>query len=422
MVTDKKIPIYYDTPEETRIFNQKIKEAEKAVMSKAIFAGIISLIFTIILVVWLFGVGENFFAIIFIVVGLFFTILIPNLILEKAGQYYRSEMVKNKVTKLQKYVELGHVSEYPSINEIFNKDYINYIPDSKIQISQALCRGIEKRLFSNSRELQKYLQNTPVKNVDQKGNVTYSDFDCFAIEKNIKNASMKATDNFVVESGLTDYQFVEVTRSTNKDIGEETYIFAFDDDDNLKLLKPPYVIYQNIMGETVMIYDKNNESKPITINKGDIKDFQLFGTQLMESTVSSEGPLKQKPGLVKTVFSELVFGTAYTIMKNLNTAGVNTKHSVNDMRIVQLILKDKTDIELKGVSIYYEFNRRMGSVKNKENNLQRDKVINEPVKSKNTINTSYIEELKNLKELFDMDVITKEEFDLKKKKILDKNS
>jgi len=409
--------MYFDSPEEIAIYEKKLKEQKKVVLPIAILVGITSFVISVVIITRLFQFGENLFGIIFIIVGVVLTFGVPQGIIENSGKTPKLEMLENKVNKFSDLVKSGQATSYPPIEEMFKKDYIEESVDGKIKINNVICRGIENRQFFKSKDLVSYLVNTP-KKIDKQGNITYDDFDCFKLEDQISKASMKATDDFVVDSGLNDYQYVVVTRSSNKDINEGEYIFSFDKDNNLMLLKPPYVMYQNKKDETKIIYDRYEEMKPIIISNDFIKDFQLFGSQLMESSVSSDGILDKNPGLVKTVFSEFIFGTAYTIMKNLNRAGISTKHSIKDMRLVQLILNDKTDIELKGVSIYYEFNRRFGSVKNKEKtelDYNNEKAVIKEIKS----SQSYIEELKELKELLDVGVITIEEFEARKKKILD---
>ncbi len=365
-IKESVYPSYYDLPEEISTYEKKLKEKKKSVTWIAIVVVILGLAVSIMIIRWAFGNGKPILGIFFIVIGLGITFGAPRDIIEKYGDTTRSEMLRNKINKFSKFVDLGKYSTYPPTQEIYKKDYIDKVPGGKIEMNRVLCLGIEQRLFSSANELHSYLATTPQLKKDKEGKITYKDFDCFTLENQIKDASMKATDAFATDSGLSEYQFVEVTRSSNKDIKEGTYIFAFDNNNNLLLLQPPYIMYQNIKDETKIIYDRNKEKSPIIIEKSFIRDFQLFGSVLMESSVSSEGVLNSKPGLTKTVISEFLFGTAYTIMKNLNRAGISTKHSIRDMRLVQLVLNDRSDIELKGVSIYYEFNRRFGSVKNKE--------------------------------------------------------
>jgi hypothetical protein len=394
--------MYYDSPEEIATYEKEIKERTKNMLPKAILASIACLIVFVPIIIWIFESGGIFLGIVLSVIGASVTLGPIQVMLENKNKNPRLKMLEKKVHKFSELIDSGQVTNYPPIEEMFEKDYIKKSYGGENKINKVICRGIENRQFFNAQELESYL------------------FDTFqdGLGYRISDASMKATDNFAVESGLNDYQYVVVTRSTNKDIDEGEYIYSFNKNNDLMLLKPPYVMYQNRRDETKIIYDRDKETKPIIISNDYVKDFQLFGTQLMESSVSSDGILDKKPGLVKTVFSELIFGTAYTIMKNLNRGGISTQHSIKDMRLVQLVLNDKTDIELKGVSIYYEFNRRFGSVKNKEK-IESDNINEKSVKKETKSSQSYIEELKQLKEMLDKGIITSEEFEAMKKKILD---
>ncbi|QMS85994.1 SHOCT domain-containing protein [Candidatus Xianfuyuplasma coldseepsis] len=144
-------------------------------------------------------------------------------------------------------------------------------------------------------------------------------------------------------------------------------------------------------------------------------------------------------------FSELFFGQSYTMLKGVNNmvkgitdklvegnnrivnsikdsftalnetlSSLSSNHRIVDTRLIQVIFDDSTDIELVGVSIIYEFNRKIGSKRRNETK----KVIEQPVHLKEHKN-SYIEELKQLKELLDAGIISEEEFNAKKTKLLD---
>ncbi|QRN86892.1 SHOCT domain-containing protein [Clostridia bacterium] len=226
---------------------------------------------------------------------------------------------------------------------------------------------------------------------------------------------------------MTSYGFVDVTRSTRIDIKSGRYIYVFDNDDNLILMLVPFgelkVKRKNddpngrgfIDGRS-FAYDYRKLTDKIVIKKKDIKDFQVYGTQLMESNVSVSG---EKPG-VGTVLSEVIFGSSYSILKNISKFALNTSHSINDARVVQLITNKKEDVEFKGITIYYEFNRRYGKIKNKEINKlvenETSKKSGEKV-SDNSV-TNYIDEIKGLKELLDLGAITEDEYERKKMVLL----
>lgn len=61
-----------------------------------------------------------------------------------------------------------------------------------------------------------------------------------------------------------------------------TYLYHFDSNDDLFLFRAPLQNYKN---ET--LYDASLERKLIKIPKTTIRDFQVFGTQVIQSDVNS---------------------------------------------------------------------------------------------------------------------------------------
>lgn len=243
----------------------------------------------------------------------------------------------------------------------------------------------------------------------------------------INSYSIIETDKIMQEIGLQDYSIVEITRTTHSKLKSNTYFYKIDSNLDLILVQKPYIELINNDGEPYIAFDKKTYEDSINniirITNKDIKDFQFFGTELVESTVfsaSDKSTNVAKPKIIGTMFSEFLFGTSYAILKgisnmmktiNYNQLNISTNHQIRDTRVVQVILNDLTDIEMKGIAIYYDFNRKMGNVKNKE------QIFIETKDSK----PDYINELRELKMLLDEGILTEDEFNEKKLSILQKN-
>jgi hypothetical protein len=257
-----------------------------------------------------------------------------------------------------------------------------------------------------------------------------------------QNLTLKLTDKIMIEEGLNEYGLVDITRSTNNDLVIGTYFYSIQKNGDVIFMEAPYLIHyepNNGMYYALFDYKKYQESKnkKITIANENIHDFQLFGSELVESSVQTIPnapyvPTTNKVSVIGTLFNEYLFGSAYatlngvgkmmsSIQKQLEALKVNitTVHRINDTRKVQLILKDQSDLELKGISIYYDFNRKMGNVKNKIQEIKMQSIDGAEkkeiveIKETNTLN-SLLEAQKMLKE----NLITKEEFDAIKLEIL----
>lgn len=244
----------------------------------------------------------------------------------------------------------------------------------------------------------------------------------------VKNITVQYLSEYAEKNNFRHYSLVDITKSSFTPCKIGRYFYAIDNQKNLHLLYLPIIIEE----ECIMVAP-NLIDKEIEINREFIKDFQLFGSQLMKSSVVSENN-KQSPRLLKTMFSELLFGSAYTLLKGLNHVNIGTTHSVEDLRSVQMILEDNSDIEFSGIQIFYDLNRFYGVAKNNEESiirLEKEKVsrIKSAVESDNRIappnntinngNRDCIQKLKEAKELLECNLISQEEFDKLKAGILE---
>lgn len=224
----------------------------------------------------------------------------------------------------------------------------------------------------------------------------------------IKKCSLEYLDKYAKDNNLKSYSFVDIRRTSQSLISVGTYIYIFTENEDLLLLKAPFSFQLN-----VPIFNLDFLSTAVLIKKESIKDFQVFGTQLMETETRFGGV---RPG-ISTVISEVLLGPSYTLLKGLSSISLNSSHTINDARVVQVILNDKSDIEFGGISIYYDFNRRLGNIKNKE--IENSSIDEKGLKNIESLTgKNYINDLRELKLLLDENIITQEDFDSKKKELL----
>ncbi|WP_258877992.1 SHOCT domain-containing protein [Candidatus Xianfuyuplasma coldseepsis] len=299
----------------------------------------------------------------------------------------------------------------------------------------------------------------------QNRSINYDNIDVEIIDY-VSELTLIETDNILIENDMKNYGVVEISRTTNVNIDADTYFYVLENDGTFKLMKAPFVNDQVQIGDKLYHYIAFDKTKyeeaiksKVVIDSKQIRDYTVFGTELMETSISisktqehmgnNVDDLKSdsinKVSISGAFFSELFFGQSYTMLKGVNNmvkgitdklvegnnrivnsikdsftalnetlSSLSSNHRIVDTRLIQVIFDDSTDIELVGVSIIYEFNRKIGSKRRNETK----KVIEQPVHLKEHKN-SYIEELKQLKELLDAGIISEEEFNAKKTKLLD---
>lgn len=240
--------------------------------------------------------------------------------------------------------------------------------------------------------------------------------------KEISHASLSALNEYLQEIQFNQYNFVEIKRSTKKDVDTGTSIYMFSDA-SISLSKLPGHFASEYIDDDLVnnffVYDVKLESSKININANDIFDIKYQGTQLMESSVQSSGI--DTPGLFKTGLSEFFFGSSYTMLKGISNFSINTSHSINDTRTISVYFNDKTDIEFIGYNIYHEFYRRFGDKKNKERHNELVKAVknkNKKEEAHDDNKLSVISKLKELNDLLKEGVISKEEFEKIKSDLL----
>lgn len=230
-------------------------------------------------------------------------------------------------------------------------------------------------------------------------------------KEEINESALKTFSDFAESKNFVNYSFVEVFRSNVAYLPPGSYVYNFDGDGNINLLKTPYKLFNDVAH-----YYAKLEGDIISIYKDSIRTYKQQGTEMMMSTVSSSDPNKG-PGLVSTMFSELLFGTSYSILKGMKQmqTSISTTHTIKDTRHVQIILNDNTDIVFQGISFIYDISRffvkdEIQQVSGKED-IDLETVKEMPEKS-------MAEKLREIKELLDDEIITEEEFKLLKEDII----
>ncbi len=268
------------------------------------------------------------------------------------------------------------------------------------------------------------------------------------------------TDKILLELGMEDYSINQISRSNHPSVEEGLYFYSFDSDDNLLFYKPPYYEINNTTG-TYIVFDSTiyKKNKVIKISKEEIVDFKLYGTEMMQTTTHTNNRSTEmnnnnqfvpvdysRPSITGTFFSSLLFGSSYTILNGVGKAlhhqtnilgneiaslkknvesvinaidaiSISSEHKIIDTSRVQLILSDKRDLQIEGISIYYDLNR-IYSLKNKKMTHQV------PLQShkENLMPTNNLsDEILKLKGMLDEGIIDEKEFKQLKKAIIDKS-
>lgn len=263
------------------------------------------------------------------------------------------------------------------------------------------------------------------------------------------------TDKILIENGLLDYGIYEVTRSNHRNIRNGTYFYSFDKQDNLLVMAPPFK-FLNFDGSKYIVFDAKlyKSNKVISIPKTDILSFKLYGTELMQSSVSTNrrpnevevlSPTTnmpyQRPSISGTFFSSLLFGSAFTILNGvgkqmhqqtnvlgnkldglrnkmdevvsaINNISITTDHKIIDTSRVQIVLTDRRDLEIDGIHIFYDLNRMYPNLDKASESSTKQ--IEQPKGS----SPSLAKEILELKQLLDQGIIDEEEFKSLKKKLI----
>ena len=247
--------------------------------------------------------------------------------------------------------------------------------------------------------------------------------------------SQSQLDLILTELEIHDYAFVDITRSSRDDLSPGTYIYQISKNGDIAFMRNPLKLLIDRDGNPYHVFDKglyqNAIDNIVKIPNESVKDFQLFGSELMINKVQTfdnnelHGTI-DNPKLLGTAFNEMLFGTSFSLLKGMsgmmqqlnqsiiaNKVNIETISSIKDTRVVQVTFIDKTDIELCGVMIYYDFNRKMGRAHNKED-VKESTLISKDSGSEN----NQLTKLKEYKQMLSEGLIDEDEFRALKNKLL----
>lgn len=263
----------------------------------------------------------------------------------------------------------------------------------------------------------------------------------------LKALSIMKCDEYAEKQGFKDYSVTNVTGSTKPEIFLGDNYYMFSEDGSLRLAPIPLKIINiyykdpkdklfkdklfgidkfyldiyenNFMCEELVIFDYNkmNSSSVCEIVSNTISDFEITGTQV---SLTSSSTAENSPKLLNTMFSEFLFGSSYTLLRGLSKNMINISSRIEDLRNIQIVFTDKTDLRLNGISFYYDIKRYLGKSKNREfvnSNSVQDQENDTRKEASNDLKFA-VEQLKHMKELLDLGIVTQEEFDRKKKELL----
>lgn len=264
------------------------------------------------------------------------------------------------------------------------------------------------------------------------------------------------TDKILIENGLKGYGIYEVNRSNHPDIKKGINFYAFDDEDNLLIMAPPYKLVEE-HDTRYIIFDASlyETNRLVKIPKSEILNYRLYGTEMMQSSVTTNTrpseievvsqtkptPYK-RPSLTATAFSAILFGSTFTLLKGvgkelhnqtnvlgnkleglsgrlnqvveaINNISITTEHKIVDTNRVQIVLSNKRDIEIDGISIFYDLNRMYPHLDNQKE--FSDKQV-EQISTESS--SSVTDELMKLKKMLDDGIIDQQEFKTFKKKLM----
>lgn len=331
--------------------------------------------------------------------------------------------MKNNVIELFSTIK-SKISENPELS-------MSYV--ERLRRSQFYPRDIEYEFSSSDLENLKATINEKIKNRE----IYVSAYTDLLWLNEFQETSLSILNQILSEQGINEFSLVEITRSTNPKLPIGPYIYEISNEGRIILLRPPLKIIIDENGNAYSLFDKeayeDSLENILVIQSNEIKDFQLFGTEMMINKVETIEPELLKdtidsPKLLGTAFRELFFGSAYanlvgmsSMMQQLNQnlmsnkVSIHTISEIKDTRIVQVVFTDKTDVEFSGISIYYDFNRKMGNIKNKETqSLDSKKELNINLNEKE----DGLSKLKEYKLMLEEGLIDEDEFKDLKKKIL----
>lgn len=351
-------------------------------------------------------------------------VLIDKDLLEISVEIPGNQNVDRKLyIKLDQYIKNNFKIENIRYNKV-----MNYLEKSNIYPEGLISSYSEKEISSLKTLVRQKIEDRSIY-IKEGKNLLFPSY--------INELSIYELNKILNELEIFDYGFVDVTRTSREDIIIGNYIYCIDKNKTITLLRNPLSFYIDRNEDPYFVFDANNYQDAINkINRFEeksIKDFQLFGTELMINRVETidnkelRGTI-DNPRILGTAIRELLFGQSYAILSGMNKmmeqmnqtlisnkVNIKTISEIKDTRVVQVIFDDNTDIELKGIAIYYDFNRKMGNIKNKQVNEEGTKqstVLHDQSKNDN------LSRLRQYKQMLEEGLIDEEDFKELKRKLL----
>lgn len=307
-----------------------------------------------------------------------------------------------------------YIISYRKFIKDYKKDYLSDFSYDENDSSSEVAKNIINKLYNgqlvidnNKYDLIRIVRKLRI-------NKVFEEFEKLSLLK---------CDDFALHHELTNYSIAFVKDSTNSKVIPGDYFYSFKESGDLILLRVPLVnlnLYEIESGyltnNNVNIVDNFlSSAEKVIIHSDEIHDFEIIGTQV--SMTNSENSYST-PNALTTMFTEFLFGTSYALLKGMSNQMVRIESKVKDLRLIQVILKDKSDIRFNGVAIYYDFKRYLGEVKNRKKSNSTVGKESYKLSDINSYSKSVLEQMKEFKEMLDLGLISSEEFDKKKKELL----
>lgn len=328
-------------------------------------------------------------------------------------------------SKLEQYMESAGVY---SLKKVMGGG--NYCPQCAEILKDLFFYGGENALAAKEYFDELVKQNTIHANIDTQQLELY-------INKKIKENGL-LVDKAGIEAQTTDLMLRKKCELDGKfgtawvylKSEHEQKVCAQRTNDALVLVEnfDPQITHGNTIDECQEIYNTIEASSVETlfmvsvIPIKDIVSYQSTGTLEHTTVVSGGGGGGGEPNLHGAVVGGLLFGTAGAIIGSQTGIKIDPVKSQIiewDYRKTSLMLKNSEGkAELRELPYYYAEIFAQLIPEKEYNFLQADNVREKSNVSEPNQSVSVVEELKQLKELLDLGIITQDEFDAKKRQLL----
>ena len=339
------------------------------------------------------------------------------------NEYYDSTVVP----ALRKLLEENNVNRRPYYFPKFCKDCMGILTE---MLENAAKGDITKANLAENDVWRIYLNNTQNKdefiednfklfleqakneaiNLSKKGNLIS---DARSLLSNRWEILQNKYSNLVFPS-LEEHRHICATKSENN------FILIENGTPKLKITPNDELSYCQETYEQICKSDERTLFAVSVIPLENIVSYQLVGN--IEHTTVTNGGGPTVPNIKGAVYGGLLFGAAGALIGAQTGAFTNPIKSEvveHDSRRTMLTLKNaEGQVEIRELPYYYS-EVFMKVIPEKEfNYLQATKNAETTIHTQSAPAINMVEEMKQLKELFDLNLITQEEFDSKRQQIL----